>query len=191
MSEFLIIEIASVILNLLFLALLIKQSKWCWPFGILGSALGVYLFVAPGADVKLYSEAILYSYYVWIGIYGWLEWNKQSNETPIMRWSAKDNGIAVLIGVLVFPALGFVMDTYFESNSPYLDAMTTTFSFIASYMQAKRVFTSWHFWIAINAVTTFLYFSRELYVYTGLMLVYFTFSIYGLYAWRMSLKAES
>lgn len=191
MDKYIIVEAISVILNLVFLILLINRNKWCWPFGIVGSALGVYLFVAPGADVKLYSEAILYSYYVWIGIYGWFEWSTQSIETEIIRWSLRHNLYAIAIGLICFPVLGYVMKQYFDSNSPYLDALTTTFSFIASFMQARRVVSSWHFWIVINAVSIYLYLTRGLYLYAGLMMVYFAFSVYGLYEWKKSVARLS
>ena len=48
------IEILSVVFNLIYLVLLIKENIWCWPNGIIASILSVYLFV----EAKLYSEAI-------------------------------------------------------------------------------------------------------------------------------------
>ncbi len=191
MDLYLIIEAISVLLNLVFLFLLIKRSRMCWPFGIVGSAMGVFLFVAPGAAVKLYSEAILYSYYIWIGIFGWYQWSDKESLATIKTWSTKENVLALLVGFIAFPILGFVMERFFDSNSPYLDALTTTFSFIASYMQAKRVLTSWHFWIVINAISIYLYLSRGLNLYAGLMAVYFVFSIYGLYQWKKTLFKTS
>jgi nicotinamide mononucleotide transporter len=185
------IEAISVLLNLIFLGLLIIQNKWCWPFGIVGSALGVFLFVWPDAQVKLYSEAILYSYYVWIGIFGWWNWTSKQSEKNIVSWSIRKNVSALIIGLGVFPVLGFVMDEFFDSNSPYLDALTTTFSFIASFLQAKRVLSSWHFWIVINGVSIYLYYSRGLELYTGLMVIYFAFSMYGLKIWKRDLKVAS
>ncbi len=186
METYLIVEAVSVLLNLAFLALLIKRSKWCWPFGIIGSSLGILLFIAPGAEVKLYSEAILYSYYIWIGVYGWYKWEEEKDDVEILSWTLRQNAIAFAIGLFSFPVLGYLMDTYFDSNSPYLDALTTSFSFMASYMQARRVLTSWHFWLVINAVSIYLYLNRGLNLYAGLMVVYFVFSLYGLYQWRKS-----
>ena len=127
------IELVSVLFSVFFLVLLMRQSIWCWPFGIVGSALGVVLFVSPEAAVNLYSEAILYSYYVWIGIYGWIRWYSKSNEKiAIVFWSSKAHIIAIGLGLILAPALGYFMNTYTESNSPYIDAFTTVFSFIAS-----------------------------------------------------------
>ncbi len=185
------IELVSVLFSVFFLVLLMRQSIWCWPFGIVGSALGVVLFVSPEAAVNLYSEAILYSYYVWIGIYGWIRWYSKSNEKiAIVFWSSKAHIIAIGLGLILAPALGYFMNTYTESNSPYIDAFTTVFSFIASYMQARKVMSSWHFWIVINAVSIGLYYSRDLYLYTGLMVVYFALSIVGLIQWKKDNSEE-
>ena len=119
MDIYLIVEAFSVLLNLAFLALLIKRSKWCWPFGIIGSSLGVFLFIAPGAEVKLYSEAILYSYYIWIGVYGWYKWEEEKDDVKIVGWSLKQNAIAFAVGLVSFPVLGYLMDlSLYTSPSP-------------------------------------------------------------------------
>lgn len=187
-DAYLLIELISTLFSLGFLILLMRESRWCWPFGIMGSALAVYLFVSPGAEVKLYAEAVLYSYYVWIGIYGWYRWDKgELAEKPVIVWSVKRHVLLISGATLLSPALGFLLDRYTDSNNPFLDATTTIFSFLASYMQAEKVFSSWHLWIVINGVTVWLYYTRDLYIYSGLMLVYFSLSIAGLMAWKQRL----
>jgi nicotinamide mononucleotide transporter len=184
------IEWTSVGLNLAFLILLMRKNRWCWPFGILGSGLGVYLFVSPETGVKLYSEAILYSYYVWIGIYGWTRWNRNKEaQFTIIRWGWKNHIGALVIGLAATPILGYVMDRFFSSNNPYVDAFTTVFSFIASYMQAEKVFSSWHFWIILNGVSIWLYWHRGLELYSLLMTVYFILSWVGLFQWAKEGKS--
>ncbi|GAB5540149.1 MAG: nicotinamide riboside transporter PnuC [Salibacteraceae bacterium] len=156
----------------------------------MGSAIGVFLFVWPDAEVKLYSEAVLYSYYVWIGVYGWIRWNKTETSQQIKNWGLKLHLIAFGCGAILAPALGYVMDRLFDSNNPYIDATTTVFSFIASYMQAERIYTSWHFWIVINLISVWLYWNRGLAMYSGLMIIYVGLSMLGLWQWR-KLRATS
>ncbi|MFT4827030.1 MAG: hypothetical protein ACI96L_000314, partial [Paracoccaceae bacterium] len=43
MDTLLILEITSVLLNITFLFLLIKEKKVCWIYGILGSLIGTYV----------------------------------------------------------------------------------------------------------------------------------------------------
>ncbi|GAB4379054.1 MAG: hypothetical protein Kow0075_09420 [Salibacteraceae bacterium] len=169
-----------------------RGSVWCWPFGILGSALGVYLFLAD--DIRLYSEAILYSYYVIIGIYGWWRWHHlggKESDLKVVVWSFRKNLLFLALGAVCAPVLGMLMDRYFSSNNPYIDASTTIFSFIASYLQAEKVYTSWHFWIVINGVSVWLYYNRGLQVYSLLALIYFVMSIAGLLSWRKMLIKQS
>ena len=75
----LIIEILAVLAGLLYVILLIKQRIGYWLAAIIGSCLSIYLFI----DNKLYSEAILYGYYVGISIYGWILWSKPKNLNSI------------------------------------------------------------------------------------------------------------
>lgn len=181
-------EWTSVGFSLTFLLLLMRENKWCWPFGIIGSGLGAWLFWTE--DVWLISEGMLYIYYVVIGFYGWYKWFKgdsKDEDMPIRKWSWKAHlGIVVGGSALSF-LIGWLSSKYFDSNSPFVDAHTSVFSVIASYMQAEKVISSWHFWIVINGVTIWLYLSRGLHVYSGLMTVYFIMSVVGLIQWRKKL----
>lgn len=185
-----VLEVLSVVFGLLFLLLLMRESVWCWIFGISGSALSVALFLTD--EVKLYSEAILYSYYVFIGIYGWMRWTNRKTGQPlsVRKWSLSYNLLALTVGLTATPVLGWIMDRYFQSNNPYIDAATTVFSFIASYMQAEKVVSSWHIWIAVNAVSITLYYIRGLELYTALMVVYFAMSVYGLISWERRYRTQ-
>lgn len=185
-----LVEYTSVALNLIFLVLLMRESKWCWPFGILGSALAVLLFQSEG--VKLYSEMILYSYYVAIGIYGWIRWQSENQSNfHIRKWSVRNHLIALLVGIICWPALGWFMSEMWHTNNPHLDAFTTVFSLIASYMQAEKVLTSWHVWIVVNGLSIWLYFNRSLDVYSILAIVYFIMSFAGLLQWTKRWSTQS
>jgi nicotinamide mononucleotide transporter len=182
------IEWFSVILNLAFVLLLIKEKKIAWPFGILGSLLSVYLFIA----TQLYSEAILYLYYVFMGFYGWYVWSRAiEGILPIGRWNITKHLFAVLVAVIATGALGYFFDTKTDAAMPYADAFSTAFSFLATYMEAKKIISTWYFWIILNTFSVWLYWSRGLEVYALLMIVYAVLSVVGLLAWRKSLETQS
>lgn len=187
-----LLEWTSVGFSLVFLVLLMRENKWCWPFGMLGSGLGAWLFWSD--EVWLISEGMLYIYYVIIGAYGWYKWTrgKQDNiDLPVKTWGWKQHVLTLVGGSALAFLIGWLSKTYLGSNSPYLDAHTSVFSVIASYMQAEKVLSSWHFWIVINGVTIGLYLSRGLHVYTGLMVIYFVLSIVGLLQWRRTLLSSA
>tara|TARA_B100000767_G_scaffold261262_1_gene272724 strand:+ start:4042 stop:4605 length:564 start_codon:yes stop_codon:yes gene_type:complete len=178
----LILEIIAVFLSLTFLILLIKENSYCWFFGITGSFVSIFLFY----NIGLYAEAILYIYYVIIGIYGYSLWNhkNESKELLINDISPEKHVNYIIIGVFSFLCLGYFLTTFSEANHPYLDAFTTIFSFIASYMEAKKILSGWYYWIMVNGITLGLYLNKELYLYFILTLLYFAISFYGLREWK-------
>ena len=183
------LEIIAVGLSLTFLILLIKENIYCWFFGITGSLVSIFLFYRIG----LYAESILYCYYVLIGFYGYQLWNSKANaqELPIIDVFPKQHFSYILIGVVTALCLGYFLENYTEASKPYLDAFTTIFSFIASYLEAKKILSGWYYWIIVNGVTLGLYLNKELYIYFILTLLYFALSFYGLREWNRKIKIQA
>jgi nicotinamide mononucleotide transporter len=184
------LEIIAVILGLGYLFFLIKEHIICWLFGVLGSLVSILLFYRTG----LYSESILYIYYVVIGIYGFLHWKKASQKNNVFQIT--DYAIPTYLGFIIFGEvlallLGFCFEKYTNASMPYLDAQTTIFSFIASYLEVKKKLGAWIFWIIINAVTIILYLNKDLNLYTGLTLVYLVFSFVGYFQWKKKMFIQS
>ena len=181
-----IIEITGVLLNLIYTVGVMKEKIWCWPFGIVGSLVSIYLFV----DVKLYSEAILYSFYVLFGIYGWYYWTRPIGEQKLKvtekgwQWHLS----FFLIGIMGALGLGYYFQSSTDANNPFEDAFSTIFSFIATYFETQKILSSWLYWIVLNAFSVYLYYARGLEIYGSLMIVYFILSIFGYLEWRKSYR---
>ena len=183
------LELIAVILGLIYLILLIKEKIACWIFGILSSAISIYLFYS----IQLYSEAILYFYYVLIGIYGFWLWSTQGVEKKsflITDFKLRSHLITIVIGIVLSFSLGYSFDYLTDASSPYLDSFTTIFSFIASYLQAKKILSSFLYWIVINAATLYLYLHKELEFYFFLTVVYFIFSFVGFITWQRKMALQ-
>ncbi|WP_139958783.1 nicotinamide riboside transporter PnuC [Flavicella sediminum] len=177
------LEIASVLLGLIYLVLLIQEKKACWFYGIAGSLLSIFLFYR----IHLYSEAILYSYYVFIGIYGYRLWDKSEKDNEKLKITTR--GISfhtyiILTAIFLGAILGFCFENYTDAENAYLDAGTTIFSFLASYLEAQKILSAWLFWIVINGVTIYLYSQKSLDWYAGLTFIYTAASFIGLFKWR-------
>ncbi|MGB0805552.1 MAG: nicotinamide riboside transporter PnuC [Salibacteraceae bacterium] len=178
-----ILEVLGVAFNLLYLILLIQEKIVCWIFGIIGSVISIWLFYR----MQLFSESILYIYYVVIGFYGYYTWNKRGKNNEILtisEWKLPSHVLTIIIGLFAGYGLGYYFDTYTQAQNAYFDAYTTIFSFIASYMEAKKILSSWYFWIIINGATIFLYSSRGLDIYSMLTIVYFITSFIGYFNWK-------
>lgn len=180
MDSLLLIEILATVTSLSYLMLLIRQNIWCWPFAIVSGALSIYLF----ATSRLYSESILYGYYILIALYGWWNWSRPKAPKSVSLWKTQYHAIAIPVGLLISFGLGYMFDTYTDADKPYLDASTTTFSLFASVLEARKILSGWAYWIVINGVTVGLYFSKSLDIYAGLMVIYFFMSIVGYIKWR-------
>lgn len=162
----------------------------CWLFGIVGSALSIFLFY----HSKLYSEAILYSYYVVMGFYGFYLWSSKNtdnlSETNYLKVSDKSltfHIYSISTASILALILAWFFDTYTDADKPYLDAFTTIFSFLATYLEAKKVLSAWVYWIVINGLTITLYYSKGLDYYSGLTVVYFVMSFVGYMRWKKEL----
>jgi len=184
-----IIEIIATLCSLTYIILLINERIACWAFGIIGSALSIYLFIAS----NLYSEAFLYSFYVVMGIWGWIRWHQRAQyaTNPIVSQGLPAHISYVLTASISGLILGYIASTYTDAARPYIDALTTTFSFAATYMEVKKVLQTWHYWLVLNAVSIWLYQDRELDIYAGLTAIYTVLSVYGFIQWRKAFMAQS
>ena len=183
-----IMEIAATGAGLLYIVLLIRERVSCWPFGIAGSLLSIYLFI----DTRLYSEAILYAWYVGMGVWGWLRWSARANagSHPVTRLSAAGNAALIAASLAFGAILGHLLNTFTDAERPLIDAMTTSFSFAATFLEVRKVLDAWLYWILINCVTIWLYQDRALDIYAALMGVYAVLSVLGLVRWLRTYRNQ-
>jgi len=174
---------------------MIKENIWCWIFGILSSAITVYLYT----HVTLYLEAGLNFYYILAGFYGWVYWaqnqkknkNNEGSNTPTETWKPANHYIAIVLCGIISVILGYIMHTYTNSERPYIDASITVFSFVATYMEAKKVLSTWYYWFILNASSVFLQIDRGLYFFAILSVFYTVMCVYGYKRWHRSLVLQN
>lgn len=191
MDIYFYLEIVAVLFALAYLFLLIAQRIECWIFGIFGSLLSIFLFI----HSKLYSEAILYSYYVFMGVYGYYIWSQKEHADALPSLQVNKANtflhvVYVLLCVFLALILASLFDSYTDAELPYFDAFTTVFSFLATFLEARKVLSAWLYWIVINGSTIFLYSNKGLDVYAGLSLFYFIMSFVGYSKWKKSMKIQ-
>ena len=188
LSAALVIEILATTANLVFIILLIREKILCWPFGIAGSLLSIYLFV----DARLYSEAFLYMFYALMGVWGWLRWHRQleKNNNPIIRWDIARHLRILLVGSAVALGLGVSVQFFSDAERPLFDAFTTTFSFIATYMEITKVLEAWGYWLILNLASIWLYQDRNLDIYAVLIGIYSIMSVWGFVTWQRAYRQQ-
>jgi len=178
------IELFSVITGVIYLILLIQENILCWFFGILSSL----AFIIVMFKSQLYSESILYVFYVFVGFYGIYKWKERGkNKVVIKRTSLVNIALIIVSGSLLSFGVGYLFDSYTDAERPFADAASSVFSFLATFMEVYKWLSAWIFWIVINAFSIWLYFDRELNMASFLMVIYFLLSIFGFLQWRKNI----
>lgn len=179
------IELIATIISLIYIFLSIKENTWLWLFGLVGSAMYVWVFF----ENKLYADMGINMYYVIISIYGWLNWTvfKKGNSEkhkPISRLTRVQIILTFVFTILLTIIIGYYLDNYTDSDVPYPDAFTTGASIIATMYLARKILEQWIMWVIIDFVSLILYIYKGLYPTVILFAIYTIMAVVGFKEWR-------
>ena len=181
-------EMTAVILAVAYLVLAIRQNIWCWFCAAISTAMYVYLF----ANAKLYMESLLNLFYFGMAIYGWYVWRggKADDELPVSIWPMQVHLYAVVLVILFAGTSGFLLAKFTDAAYPYIDSATTFAAIWATFLVARKVLENWWYWLLIDVVSVFIYWSRGLEATAVLFLVYVVLIPIGLVAWTRSYRQQ-
>ena len=170
----------AVMFNILYVIYAAREHIWCWIFGLIGVSLLFVIYI----EVNLYSDALLQVFYVIMSIYGWISWQKgEVMQRSITRYPVSKHFGLLVIGSIGAGILGYLWQQ-FGAALPYIDACTTSFSIIATFLVAKKVLENWIYWIVIDLVCIGVYWVRDIPLISVLFLVYSALAVMGLISWR-------
>lgn len=178
-----ILEIIGVAIGLLYLYLEYKANVWLWPVGVIMPIVYIYIFY----QSKFYADMGIYIYYFFASIYGWYIWTRSTKKTEqviITHTPTMYLGKMVGLFALIFIVIAFILVRFTDSPVPYGDSFTTTLSIIAMWMLAHKYIEQWWLWIAVNVVSTGLYFWKGLYPTALLFVVYSIIPFFGYFKWK-------
>lgn len=181
MTTLTIIEWTAVLLNVTYVILAWYQKRSCWIFGGLGSLLSVYYF--QHEEIRLYSEAGLYLFYVFVAIYGWWVWSRPDSRS-IHEITVVKHLVILASGFLLATGLSFLTSEYTDAARPFADSLSTVFGVIATFLTIRKVLSNWIYWILIDLFSVWLYLTRESEIYALQMLLFAILAIFGLIQWR-------
>lgn len=182
-------EILAVTLAILYLLLAIRQNIWCWAAAAVSTSL--YLFIM--YEAKLYMESALQIFYLGMAAYGWHEWRmggENHTELKVSTWPLKYHVVAVAVVFLLVFVSGELLTRYSSAALPFADSFTTWGAVVATYMVARKILENWIYWFVIDAVSVYLYLSRELYFTAVLFVAYLVMIVFGYRSWRKSMLEE-
>jgi len=175
-------EALAVTLALLYVVLAAKESIWCWLPAFASSTIYVWLTWTAG----LVGESAISVFYMVMAVYGWFNWTGKGEQhvLPITEWKPGMHGIVLAAGTMGGLLLGMVFEKLFGSQMPYLDALTTVFSLIATFMVTRKVLSNWLYWVGIDALNVYLYWNRDLQLSSVLYLLYTVLAVWGFIQWK-------
>ena len=174
-----IIESIAVFSSILYVILVVKQDIWCWAT----AGISVILYIYICFTAQLYPETGLQIFYLMMAFYGYYNWNKNDENLQITQLTIGKHLSLILAGAIITFLVGFYFATYTDSKMPIVDSFTTIFSIIATYMVTKKILENWLYWIVIDAVSVYLYFSRDLHLTSLLFIAYTIIAVAGYFAW--------
>ena len=180
------LEIVAVIFAVAYVVLAARQSIWCWLCAIVSTALYTVLYF----KVALLSNSLLNIYYLVIAVYGWYVWRggaDRSGSIPVRRWSWRQHVVAIVITSASVPILAW-WTIKLGAKSPYIDAATTCFAVLATYMVARKILENWLYWVVIDLVEIYVSGLRGLALTSLLFMIYVVMAVYGYQQWLSSYR---
>lgn len=182
-------ELIAVILALAYLLLAVKERIECWYAAFFSTAIYIVLFW----DVNLLMESALNVYYLLMAVYGWWQWQCQSNEQQgllVHTWPLKTHIKLWFALALMVSFSGYLLAENTSAAMPYLDSFTTWGAVVTTYMVTKKVLENWLYWLVIDALSIYLYVDRELYLTAVLFVLYLLIACFGYWQWLQKYQQQ-
>ncbi|MDD3630423.1 MAG: nicotinamide riboside transporter PnuC [Bacteroidales bacterium] len=184
------IEIIAASLGIIAIYFQIKVKPFYWVISLLVSSMYIIIYFL----AKLYADMSMQFYYVGMSIYGlyvWLSGNNNSDKKTIPISKIKDLKswlLIALISALSFFIIGYILKKFTDSNVPWWDSFTTSLSFVATWMLARKKIENWLIWIVVDATSVVLYIYKQLYPTTILFIILTLLAIVGYFQWKRELR---
>ncbi len=195
-----ILEATGTLVGLVYLWLEYRASIYLWVAGIVMPA--IYLFVYYRAG--LYADFGINVYYLLAAVYGWTRWRYGAAfprrrsaspagteaSLPISHLPPRYVLPLALVFVIAFIGIAQLLIQATDSNVPWLDAFTTALSLVGLWMLARKYIEQWWVWVAVDVVSSGLYFYKNLNFTAILYALYGIIAIFGYSKWEKIMKEK-
>jgi nicotinamide mononucleotide transporter len=182
-----IIESVAVLFSVLYVILAAKENILCWWAAVISVTLYIYIFFS----VQLYPETGLQVFYLFMAFYGYYNWNKKEQSLQIIELNISKHFAVLILGAILTFLMGFYFTTYTNAKMPIVDSFTTVFSIFATYMVVKKILGNWLYWIVIDTVSVYLFYSRDLHLTSLLFMTYTIIAIFGYFNWLKMMQKDA
>ena len=186
------LDILITILSLFYIYFATQNKIVCFVFGLFASGLWAY---HDFANLNLKFDGFLQLFYVAMSVWGLYKWKKgtsNNDELPITSMNLKEHFLVIFISLVLGVGLAWITRNIMETALPYLDAITTAFAIVVTYMLIQRKLENWIYWILIDAAYIYIFINQDAPMLAGIMGVYTLLAIYGYNEWRkITVSADS
>ena len=102
----------------------------------------------------------------------------------VRHLSAAQRLPVVAAGFVLWPAIGWFLDTNTDTDVPYWDAFPTAFSLVGQWLLGRKYVENWPMWIVVNVVSVALFAYKGYYLTVLLYAIFIVLSVVGWKAWR-------
>ena len=201
------LDIVTTVLGLAYILLEYRASLWMWVVGFAMQALGIVLYYQKG----LYADCGMEFYYLSMTVYGYWKWVRGNQRDRSFDTSADSSdpqppnlgGLKIthiplrllvrwsVIMAAVWALIYWLLVTYTNSNVPLADSFTTALSLIGIWALAHKYLEQWFIWIAVDVVTSILYFYKDIPFKASLYALYVIIAIFGYMKWRRMMTSDA
>jgi nicotinamide mononucleotide transporter len=182
-------EILAALAGVAYVILAARRNRLCWIVGAVSSA-----FIAVVSALSaLPMQASLNVFYVGMSAYGWWSWKRSSahGEVSVRVWPPAWHIGAMLLALVSSFASARWLATETDAAWPLLDSLTTWFSLLATWLQARAILENWLYWIVIDGVLVFLFYARGKLWLAALNFLFIGIAAASFVAWRRNLHAQA
>lgn len=181
----LILQLAGIVLGLLYLWLEYRADIRLWVVGLIMPCVHGTLYFKAG----LYADASMQLYYILAGLYGWLVWHhaprkKEGDSLPIRHTPLRWIGGLLLAYAAAHVVIYLLLVHFTNSTVPVWDALTTALSMVAMWMLSRKLVEQWIIWGVVDLITVGLYLYKEIPLTAGLYGLYTVLAVVGYLRWK-------
>jgi nicotinamide mononucleotide transporter len=97
----------------------------------------------------------------------------------------------MLIIAAVWATIYWLLVTFTNSNVPLADSFTTALSIVGIWALAHKYLEQWFIWIAVDVVTSVLYFYKDIPFKASLYAIYVVIAVFGYIKWRRMMQPST
>jgi nicotinamide mononucleotide transporter len=177
-----------------------RENVWSWIVGLVNVSLAFLMFY----QAQLYPDMFLQVFFFTTNLIGFYLWKypapAKANANQELKITRMDKGHYLLFvgGVtLATLAMGkfsanlhelFPSLFYLPSSFPYLDSFVLTASIATTFLMMRKKVETWWMWLVIDIISTYIYYQKDIKVYSMLYLVFCFIATYGAIAWTRKFK---